>query len=1080
MPGLKSPSGFNWDKPKKIKKETQLFHFLNNLHQTLKQRFSWYNFYHSLPNVSFLNLGILILSFVLFFAYTFPYISITLSPQGRVAGVSWFNQNWNYRTPITIDHTKVDADLTDFPVLINSTNSDWADVNHGGYVAQSNGNDILFTDSNGVKLSHEIEEYDNTTGKLVAWVKIPTLSSSVDTTIYMYYGNASAPNQQNPSDVWSNGYVGVWHLGETSDIFYDSKGNYNGTASNITYAQLGKIGKAAEWNGNNSRINVGDVTQLNSVSEFSLSFWMNQDVLDEYDFIFSKRLDSSNYIIVETNTDGYFKIWIENGGGTNRGYFDYSVVVNAGEWEKVAIIYNGSAATNSEKIKVYINGQLQNLVFAGTIPSALADLSTATTDIGFSTASTTRSFDGRFDEFTLSSVIRSAEWISTEYNNQNSPSTFYSLGSGEMFTEDWYNYDWQYRKKITIDHTKVFADLTDFPIVINLDSDVDLASHAQTNANDILFTDSTGINKLSHEIEEYDNTTGKLVAWVKIPTLSSSVDTTIYMYYGNASAPNQQNPTDVWSNGYIGVWHMKEENGTVIYDSTGENHGTVNTATNETVTDESFISDFDNWVDLRHREIRLDTEVVTSSDGSVVFSKGIDYEMDYAEGRIKVLSTGSMIDATSYLVDYTYDNTGPILGESGPIGNAIRFDAFDYITTDKASIFQTGEFSLSCWVSPEAKSFVAINAKTAKFQTPNVNGVLLVSMTDQDGSYHERYEVGMPMEKWSYVAGTYDHLTLKVFRDGLLRSESGEFSNSVKDPDITQSTIIGQKAYTSSYKYGGTLDEVRISNVARSAEWIATEYKNQSDPFSFYSIGLAELGDGSSPTNPTVFTAYNSSSKTIQLDSGNWYSYDQPYFEWLGAQDFESGVAGYYVYWGTDPNADPLTAGTYQTHRENQESVQNYTVVSNLTLGETYYLRLRTKNNAGLFSDPQTFFTYKFDNQPPDPPEYINVSPLGCSTTSTFTFTWPEVSDAHSGFAGFEYKLGSQGTVQWAGNVTELEASPYQEGDNVLYIRSKDNVGNTSSWQTAIFCSTGVAQIIDGPYVTAGPSSITVSWISSL
>jgi hypothetical protein len=37
--------------------------------------------------------------------------------------------------------------------------------------------------------------------------------------------------------------------------------------------------------------------------------------------------------------------------------------------------------------------------------------------------------------------------------------------------------------------------------------------------------------------------------------------------------------------------------------------------------------------------------------------------------------------------------------------------------------------------------------------------------------------------------------------------------------------------------YDGVLDEVRISNVARSADWILTEYNNQSDPGSFYTIG---------------------------------------------------------------------------------------------------------------------------------------------------------------------------------------------------------------------------------------------------
>ncbi|GAI07252.1 unnamed protein product, partial [marine sediment metagenome] len=109
-------------------------------------------------------------------------------------------------------------------------------------------------------------------------------------------------------------------------------------------------------------------------------------------------------------------------------------------------------------------------------------------------------------------------------------------------TSNWYDTNWSYRKQISIDYTKVDADLTDFPVLISLASDSGLVAHAQSDGDDILFTSSDG-TKLSHEIEEFDDSIGKLVAWVKVPTLSSSTDTDIYMYYGNSSASNQQNVT---------------------------------------------------------------------------------------------------------------------------------------------------------------------------------------------------------------------------------------------------------------------------------------------------------------------------------------------------------------------------------------------------------------------------------------------------------------------------------------------------------------------------------------------------------
>jgi hypothetical protein len=74
------------------------------------------------------------------------------------------------------------------------------------------------------------------------------------------------------------------------------------------------------------------------------------------------------------------------------------------------------------------------------------------------------------------------------------------------------------------------------------------------------------------------------------------------------------------------------------------------------VEDESFTSDHDVSVALDHENIVEDSEVVTSSDGSTTYYKGRDYTMDYTNGTITVLSTGLMADATSYLIDYEYEN----------------------------------------------------------------------------------------------------------------------------------------------------------------------------------------------------------------------------------------------------------------------------------------------------------------------------------------------------------------------------------------------------------------------------------------
>ncbi|MBE3137904.1 MAG: DUF2341 domain-containing protein, partial [Thermoplasmata archaeon] len=123
--------------------------------------------------------------------------------------------------------------------------------------------------------------------------------------------------------------------------------------------------------------------------------------------------------------------------------------------------------------------------------------------------------------------------------------------------DGWWNTNWQYRKEIIIDHTLVAADFTNIPLLITTDSDSNLAQYAQATGMDLVFTDRYG-NKLNHEIESYENSTGYLVSWVNIPVLSDTEDTILYMYYGNPDADNQANHLSVWNGDYKLVLHLNE------------------------------------------------------------------------------------------------------------------------------------------------------------------------------------------------------------------------------------------------------------------------------------------------------------------------------------------------------------------------------------------------------------------------------------------------------------------------------------------------------------------------------------------
>ena len=153
--------------------------------------------------------------------------------------------------------------------------------------------------------------------------------------------------------------------------------------------------------------------------------------------------------------------------------------------------------------------------------------------------------------------------------------TNYTLGVSPPFTNlvkacpvptpTWKDYNWLYRKNITIDKTKVAATLSNFPVLIKY-TDSDLKGRTQ---NEILFTTSDGQTKLSHQIESFDSGTGALVAWVKVPNLPTSPNTSLFMYYGGPTAPSQEYPTDVWTNSFTGVYHLNETTDASLGDSTG-------------------------------------------------------------------------------------------------------------------------------------------------------------------------------------------------------------------------------------------------------------------------------------------------------------------------------------------------------------------------------------------------------------------------------------------------------------------------------------------------------------------------------
>jgi len=139
----------------------------------------------------------------------------------------------------------------------------------------------------------------------------------------------------------------------------------------------------------------------------------------------------------------------------------------------------------------------------------------------------------------------------------------------------WWNVNWKYRREITI--TNVNGTLTDYQILVELNSSNFNFSHAQENGSDIRFVASDDETLLSHWIEVWNSTNQSAKIWVNVSEITEG--TKIFMYYGNENASDASDANATFIrviDGVVGAWHFDEGEGNIAHDTSGEgNDGTI-------------------------------------------------------------------------------------------------------------------------------------------------------------------------------------------------------------------------------------------------------------------------------------------------------------------------------------------------------------------------------------------------------------------------------------------------------------------------------------------------------------------------
>ncbi|MCW8965909.1 MAG: DUF2341 domain-containing protein, partial [Candidatus Pacearchaeota archaeon] len=224
--------------------------------------------------------------------------------------------------------------------------------------------------------------------------------------------------------------------------------------------------------------------------------------------------------------------------------------------------------------------------------------------------------------------------------------------------------------------------------------------------------------------------------------------------------------------------------------------------------------------------------------------------------------SGTYEDSTSNNEDSSVESPTS-RANSGIAGYAPSFaSTSDYVNLP--DVINDGEFTVELWFNPtwngndnSGHAFIDLTDNPIYFylgkQTDNNLQFYYESADDTDVQINYDVSSIVTSGNWYYQVGVaeYNSNSHLMYLDGSQVASS----TAVVDAkgSMSSSMRIGSQGDTYGVPQGAAnaiIDEVRVSNVIRSSDWIDATFKNQNDPLSFYTIGYQE-SVGSAPATPT-------------------------------------------------------------------------------------------------------------------------------------------------------------------------------------------------------------------------------------
>ena len=192
-----------------------------------------------------------------------------------------------------------------------------------------------------------------------------------------------------------------------------------------------------EFDGVDNYVELGSLSNLQNATEYSVSSWFKSPLNNLYQVIWGWFDGADGYLQLLLISDGSFVVYNYR---TSTAYgLSATGLVSADTWYNALVVFDGSGATNADRLKLYINGNPITLTYTGTIPTQTGTMLINTMWLGASNSPNFWGLEGNIDEV---SIFNSAISIGDVWDGSGEPTdisavsglaNYYKMGEDATF-----------------------------------------------------------------------------------------------------------------------------------------------------------------------------------------------------------------------------------------------------------------------------------------------------------------------------------------------------------------------------------------------------------------------------------------------------------------------------------------------------------------------------------------------------------------------------------------------------------------------------------------------------------------------